>query len=258
MSDELRIVPWPSTPEEHRWHRFLEAARKKWGYELVPAARIYEAFDRRVAADFPAFKSLAPGRHFLTLDADISHLIRLRPLKGAMHVVTFGVLLSFMPVASGKTLRRAQVSARAHPALWDEPSPGQSNSDAGNLLRRMADPLSDTDLIGGVHNLNGMGFVEYTLDHHWRKSLPQMRAWFGTNTTLESLLHTARMQLEEDDVYLTHYPSQRLVAACLLARLGRADEARLQLERWKGSDPTALAHPKWQESLERIIADASG
>ncbi|MBY0562682.1 MAG: hypothetical protein K2P58_00750 [Hyphomonadaceae bacterium] len=221
---------------------------------MVPAAQIYNAFDLRVATDLPEFKPLTAGRHFFTIDSEVTHLLRLRPLKGAMYVVSFGVLLSFVPIESGGALRRARVSARTNATLWDEPWTEKASEGPGERLRRIADPLSDTDLIGGVHNLNGMGFVEYTLDHHWRQSLPQMRAWFSANSSLESVLQTARTQLEEEGAYSTHYPNQRLVVAYLLARLGRADEARVQLEAWSERASTALP-AKWQENLERVIAD---
>jgi hypothetical protein len=255
MSDGFKIISWPSTPEERRWHRFLEAARQKWGSERVPAAHVYNAFDLRVAADLPDFRPLGVGRHARTIDSEITHLLRLSPLKGAMYVVTFGVLLSFVPFESGASLRRTRVSARANPTLWDEPLPEQS-SDPSRVIRRIADPLSDTDLIGGVHSLNGVGLVEYTLDHHWRQSLPQVRAWFGANSTLESVMQTTRAQLEHRECYSTHHPNQRLVLAYLLARLGRAHEARLQLEAWFDWGATPISS-KWRESLDRVIAEAT-
>jgi hypothetical protein len=255
VSDELKITPWPSTPEEHRWHRFLEAAVRKWGYERVPAAQVYAAFDQKVAVALPGFRLLAQGRHCRSISDDITHLLSLRALKGGMYVVSFGVVLSFVPVRSGKKLVSSRISARAHPTVWDEPGKRHRYRYSENL-RAMFDPLTDTDLIGGVHTLNGAGFLEYTLDHHWRDSLPQVQSWFDSNETLEGVLQTSRTQLKGARQYSTHYPPQALVVAFLLARLGRADEARDQFRAWRETSRSD-DEPAWDIKVEQVIAQAS-
>ncbi|MEQ1808953.1 MAG: hypothetical protein ABL889_03435 [Terricaulis sp.] len=252
MTDDFKITDWPSTPEEKRWHRFLQAATNKWGYEQVRAADVYALFDERVALNLPEFETLAPGRHQHSVDGEIVQIIRLNPLKGAMYRIGYGMLLTFMPVESGAKLKRGRLSAQSNYSLWDEPREVEARKSAPAIT--MLNPLNDTDLIRGVHNLHGRGFVQHTLEHHWRHTLPAMTAWFRVNTTIDALLETALKQ-STDPNFSTHHPRPSLVAAFLLARLGQLAEAERQLETWAAKGGLWKAPlTAWQDHLRQAAS----
>jgi hypothetical protein len=257
LTDELKITAWPSTPKERRWHRFLEAARKKWGYAQVPAAEVYAAFDRKVCADLSAYQHVAPGRHSQsTNSAGVVNVLRLSARKGGLYVVQYGALLTFIPTESGGALRRANTAAQLAPMLWGGPVDDADRPELGKAIGTMLDPLTDTDLINGVHTLNAAGFMEYTLSHHWARTLPRLRAWFDANASLNQLLKTARAQCEDRIAYGTHHPQPKLVVAFLLARLGHLAEAEDALQEWATTGLHKAPLSKWQDHLRRA-ANAS-
>ena len=252
MTDDFKITEWPSTPGEKRWHRFLQAATNKWGYEQVRAADVYALFDERVALTLPEFATLAPGRHQRSVDSEIIQIIRLKPLKGAMYRIGFGVLLPFIPTEGGAKLRRGRLSAKSSYSLWDEPQEVEARKSAPVVT--MLNPLNDTDLIRGVHNLHGPSFVQHTMEHHWRHMLPAMTAWFSVNVTLNALLETALKQ-STDSNFGTHHPNPSLVAAFLLAKLGRVGEGERQLEAWAAEGGLWKAPlTAWQDHLRRAAS----
>lgn len=195
---------------------------------------------------------MAPGKHSqATGNLGVVKVLRLSARKGGLYAVQYGALLSFMPTESGDSLRRANTSAQLAPMLWDEPVDDADKPELGKAIGTMLDPLTDTDLINGVHTLNGAGFMEYTLSHYWARTLPTLRAWFDANASLEQLLKTARAQCEDRITYRTHYPQPKLVVAFLLARLGCLAEAEDELQEWATTGLHKAPLSKWQDHLRR-------
>lgn len=179
-------------------------------------------------------------------------MLRLSPRKGAFYIVQFGLMFPFIPTESGGTLRRANMSAQITPMLWEEGAEIDDRKVGLNeAIGTALDPLTDTDLISGVHSLYGLGFVEYTLDYHWRRVLPAIKAWFEINSSLEAILKAARDQSNDNTNYGTHYPSPKLVVAFVLARLGCPLEAEDALDAWAPTGLHKAPLSKWQDHLRR-------
>jgi hypothetical protein len=88
MNEPLESTPWVN--------RCAERA-KKYGYEMVSASKVYDAFNTIAPPSLPRFAVLKEGQLVREVCSDIVHLINLSATKGGRYTFRWGVSLTYVP-----------------------------------------------------------------------------------------------------------------------------------------------------------------
>jgi hypothetical protein len=184
-------------------------ARRKGIDVVVDDARIRALADEVIRDDLPDFERLAGGFYAKAVDADIVHVMKLRPWKGARYSLDWGVSLAYVPDKVSLPLRFHRTLASARLDLWQE---SHSRADWH---------ASPTGLASGLH---GEAAARSALAAIWRWARPLARTWWQGASTLEGILALAEQQaLAEQPGEAYRDPAPLLLCVLTMARLSTAD-----------------------------------
>ncbi len=203
--------------------RFYRKVAKYGGWREVPAQRIHAVLEEIVQPGRMGFTVARPGLFANPLDRNITHVIKLRRLKGAACDICFGVSLSYVPypflprVRWHRTLKSAGLDLFCAPQV-----DGRTQADA-----TAADENPYFITIG-----LGEQCLRDEMSRAWEKSSPLAASWFEGTRSLEGILRECSLQIGRSGVGVKYLPGARLVAAFTLARLGRKVEADSELRKF--------------------------
>jgi hypothetical protein len=197
--------------------QYFQDIASRHGYQSVPAAMVYQAFEDLVQPASFGFRDIRKGLYGRIVNEDIVHIMKLQAMKGRSYTVRWGVSLTYFPHEwrSGLRWHRSFKSSRFD--LFE--LPGDSSSDWRE---------NDKDQ---VHTLNGKPYLLETLQIMWNRLEPRIDNWFSSIRSLHGVLERAIEQSERKWV-LSHHPSPELVYAITLSRMGRQEEALAALNRY--------------------------
>ncbi len=203
--------------------KYARELERKYGYSIVPAATVYEAFSRRSRLADSGFSEIKRGTYCKAINEDITHVVKLQALKGASYAAWWGVSLAYVPhgwttkVRWHRTIKSAQLDLREE---FRDP------------IKRKS--LSDVRFISTLH---GERFLAETLEAMWSHATIELTPWLDRAVDLKGVAAIAHEQSVSDDwAYRTHYPNPRLVYAFTLARTGYRADAERELKAYFDQD----------------------
>ena len=228
---------------------FYDKVANYGGWQQVPAARIYAIFGEIVAPDTPGFAIARPGLLARSIDRDITHVIKLRALKGASYDVCFGVSLSYVPypyvpkVKWHRTLKSANLDLLEEPQVdWWRASTRKA-ADVNPYLTQV---------------LLGEKCFREELSRAWKETSWQALAWFDATRSLQGILQKSVAHLTRKQDGPRHLPGPRLVSAFTLGKLRRLDEANSELNKFFDEYAEgAQARANLQSALQQICSSDS-
>lgn len=200
---------------------FYGKVEKYGGWQQVPAKRIHEIFDEVVEPARIEFAVAKPGLLARPVDDDITHVIKLRPLKGASYDICFGASLSYVPypylpkVKWHRTLKSASLDLFEEPQVEWWQNAGRKTGDGCPYLAQSS--------------LGEKCFLE-ELSRAWKEMSSGAMAWFADVRSLQGILQKCAAHLQRRSDGPRHLPGARLVNAFTLGKLNRADEAHSELQ----------------------------
>ena len=208
---------------------------------MVSAAETYEAFNAHSNLVYRGFARIASNMYCREVSTSLVHVLKLQALKGGAYVPCWGVSLGFMP-------HTWKPKAKFHPSikgsrldLFERPKP----------IKRSKRELWE---IGSISTLHGEQYMRETLHSMWLDYEATIMDWFSNVVDFERCLEVARMQASSADCdYDTHFPSPKLVYPFLLAKLGRMDEAKIELTRYCADHEDAQSFAE----LARVLCRAA-
>jgi hypothetical protein len=218
--------------------KFAQSVADAYGYQMVAAALIYDAFENHSGLNNRGFMQVSPGMFCREIVTSLIHVVKLQALKGGAYMPCWGVSLGFMPHAW-------KPKAKFHPSLkasrldlFERPKP----------IKRTRRELWE---VGSISSLHGEEYMRATLRSMWSDYEATIVDWFAQATDFESCLEVARLQVASEDwSYGTHFPSPKLVHAFLLAKLGRVGEAKSELARYCTDHKDDTSLPELERALE--------
>ena len=158
-----------------------------------------------VGCELPDFVCLGRGLYVRTREAEISHVLKLQPLKGATYSFSWGVSLAYVPTRLVLPLRFHRTVKSARLDLWED-----------HFTETQEFPRD-----AYVSGLSGEAVARTELERAWTWTRPLAQAWYEVATTLDGVAQLAERQAEQDG---SHWPTPRLVHVLTLARLNRMSE----------------------------------
>jgi hypothetical protein len=178
-------------------------------HEPVDPSRIQAIAQEIATRDLPGFLSLGRGLYVRPLNADISHVLKLQPWKGASYSFNWGVSLTYVPTRLVLPLRFHRTPKSAKLDLWE-------------------DHFTDTQEFppeAYVTSLRGEAVARSKLLRAWAWARPRAEDWWTTAATLPGVAHLAEGQAQRDhEPKVHHHPPPRLVHVLTLARMNRLSE----------------------------------
>ena len=230
---------------DDKTRRFYDKVEKYGGWQQVPAKRIYEIFEEILEPARRGFASAKPGLLARPVNSDITHLIKLRPLKGASYDICFGASLSYVPYPYVPKVKWHRTAKSANLDLLEEPQLNWWNTT--NPGAREFNPFL-------VQSMLGEKCLREELSRAWEKSRVEATKWFATAQSLPEILQKCEIQLLRKMDGPRHLPGARLVRAFTLGRLARADEAVSELHRFfEEYAESKQARENLQSALEQIL-----
>jgi hypothetical protein len=230
---------------DDKTRRFYEKVEKYGGWQQVPAKRIYEIFEEILEPARIGFASAKPGLLARVVNSDITHLIKLRPLKGASYDICFGASLSYVPYPYVPKVRWHRTVKSANLDLLEEPQLNwwnTTNPSARDVNRFLA------------QSMLGEKCLREELLRAWEKSRNEALAWFAATQSLPEILQKCEIQLLRKRNGPRHLPDGRMIKAFTLAKLGQPDEAISELRRFfEEYSESKEARVNLQSALEQIV-----
>jgi hypothetical protein len=197
----------------HYWN-LVEA---KYGFSIVQADRAYAVFDETAKPANLGFKVVSRGLYAKKINDDITHLLRLSPLKGRAYTLLWSASLSFVPHGWRNELKWHRTIKASHPDIFCF---GHESSFFGVYWREYEDCI--------VHTMNGEKFLKHTASLMWQKLNRPVTTWFSNAKTIDEIMNIADQQVRNKLDY--HFPNPQMIYAFALARKGKLDDARQAIE----------------------------
>jgi hypothetical protein len=218
-----------------RLQHFQKIASKH-GYQTVPAATVYQAFDELAQPGRLGFVTIRTGLYGRVVNDDLVHLMKLQALKGASYSVWWGVSLSYVPHEWRTGLRWHRSLRSSRFDLFE--IPGASAADWRETEKDIA------------HTQYGKTYFAETLHTMWARLRPQVTAWLSSVQSIAGVLSKAHEQAERKWTGPLHHPNPLLVYALTLGRMGRMEEAMAALSRYLS---LGLESPEAQANLKNAL-----
>lgn len=200
--------------------KFYAKVEKYGGWQQVPAERIHSIFVDVLKPAEMGFVLAKRGYWARQINADIFHVIKLDALKGGAYGLSYGISLSYVPypyvpkLKWHKTLKSVSLDLREQPQVH---------------LMDPALPAIDTEFCVANALLGERCFRE-ELEKGWTRCSPRISAWFGATHTFAGILDKCGEHLARSQSGIQYVPGARLVRAFTYAKMGRLNEAKIQLD----------------------------
>ena len=216
--------------------QYFQSIASKHGYQTVPAATVYRAFEELAQPAQLGLVTIRTGLYGRVVNEDMVHLMKLQALKGASYSVWWGVSLSYVPHEwrSGLRWHRSFKSSRFD--VFE--IPGTSVADWREIERDMA------------HTLYGKAYFMETLHTMWKRLGQSVQDWFSSVQSIRDVLSKAREQADRKWTGAHHHPDPLMVYAFTLGRMGRLEEALSALNRYFDIRSESL---EAQENLKKAL-----
>lgn len=156
---------------------------------------------------------------------DMRPVIKVFLLKGLSGILEWGWNYNFLPEYHSGRMKYFRTEKNARPQLRTFPSGFVAIKEwRQNLIPRCS---SDKVLLMRM------------IDRAWKKTRPEIRAWYRRVNSYESMIEELERQIEFGKYYDLLYPEQEYIKAFLLAKTGRSQEALRALEKshfWSEAD----------------------
>jgi hypothetical protein len=206
---------------DEKAEKFYAKVEKYGGCQVVPAERIHAIFEEILRPGEMGFALAKKGFWARRTDEDITSVIKLEKLKGGAYGMAYGVSLSYVPYPYVPKLKWHKTLKSVWLDLSERPQVHLFGKDS-------ADKDSDRYEASG---LLGERCFREDMTRVWKLSSAYIYSWFEETRTLEGVLKKCREHLDRERPGMIRYvPGARLVRAFTLARAGRADEAKAELE----------------------------
>jgi hypothetical protein len=199
---------------------FYDKVEKYGGWQQVPAIRIYLIFEEVIEPGALGFTTAKAGLLARPIDGDITHVIKLRALKGASYDICFGVSLSYVPYPYVPKVKWHRALKSANLDLFEEPQV--------DWWRTSDHKAADVNPYLAQVSLGEKCFRE-ELSRAWKGTCTQAMNWFDAARSLQGILQKGAAHLSRRQDGVRHLPGARLVNAFTLGKLGRPDEASSEL-----------------------------
>ncbi len=225
--------------------KFYAKMEKYGGCQIVPAERIHAIFEEILRPAGMGFALAKKGFWARRIDEDITDVIRLEKLKGGAYGMAYGVSLSYVPypylpkLKWHKTLKSVWLDLSERPQV--------------NLFgKESADKDPDRYEASG---LLGEGCFREDVTRVWKLSSASIHSWFEETRTFDGILKKCANHLDRERPGMIRYlPGARLVRAFTFARIGRADGAKQELEKFLQEDQESdAARAILTAALEQIL-----
>jgi len=214
----------------------------KYGYRTVPADTVYRLFQENAQPHELGFSQIKAGLFGKEISQEIIHLLKLTALKGASYTIWWGASLSYIPHDWQTQLRWHRTLKMARFDLFETPG------DYPDLrIRNWRDEENYF-----VERLHGEKFLKKSMLKMWDNLRKPIQNWFSKTQTLMEILARAREQKQRKWIGPHHYPSPQIVIAFTLARLGKMEDAKKELNEYIVSNKTLSDDQALFQALERI------
>jgi len=156
---------------------------------------------------------------------DMRPVIKVFLLKGDSGILEWGWNYNFLPEYHSHRLQYYRTEKNARPQLRTFPG----GFVAMKEWRQNLFPCCSSDRV----------LLLRMIDRAWKKTRPEIRAWYNRVNSFESMLEELNRQIEYGKYYDILYPEQEYIKAFLLAKTGRRQEALRSLARsrfWSEAD----------------------
>lgn len=156
---------------------------------------------------------------------DMRPVIKVFLLKGCSGILQWGWNYSFLPEYHSGRMQYFRTEKNARPQLRTFPSGFVDIKE----WRQNLFPCCSSDRV----------LLMRMIDRAWKKTRPEIRAWYRRVNSYESMIEELDRQSEYGKYYACLSPQQEYIKAFLLAKMGRSQEALRSLERtriWSEAD----------------------
>ena len=228
---------------------FYQKVEKYGGFQPLAAKTIHQIFERVTEPAAIGFQPVKPGLLARSINADITHVVKLRPLKGASCDICFGASLSYVPYPYLPKLRWHRTLKSVNLDIFEAPQVEWWNTAKPN--ERDSNPYL-------AHTLLGQKCFEEELARSWQNSRGQAQSWFESARTLPGILQKCDVDLNRRNDGPRHLPGARLVKAFTLAKLGMRSDALVELlQFFEEYQAGAEARTNLQLALEQLLNQAA-
>lgn len=148
---------------------------------------------------------------------DMRPVIKVFLLKGCSGILEWGWNYNFLPEYHSGRMQYFRTEKNARPQLRTFPSGFVAEEE----WRQNLFPCCSSDRV----------LLMRMIDRAWKKTRPEIRAWFRRVNSYESMIEELDRQIKYKKYYDIQYPEQEYIKAFLLAKMGRSQEALRSLER---------------------------
>lgn len=224
--------------------KFYAKVEKYGGWQDVPAERIHAMFEDILRPHEMGFALAKMGFWARRIDEDITDVIKLEKLKGSAYGMAYGVSLAYVPypytpkLKWHRTLKSVSLDLREQPQV--------------HLFKENS--ASDGPDLYVASGMLGERCFREEMARAWELSSVCIHSWFEETRTLQGVLKKCEEHLSRPLPGVRYLPGARLVSAFTLARTGRADEAKQELEIFlKEYQESEVARANLTVALEEVL-----
>jgi hypothetical protein len=224
-TEEVKRLPMENkeyTREISERAKYFSKIYSKYGFQIVPASKVYNQCEDVLEFQKIGFTTLKPGLWGKSIDSDITHLIKFLALKGTAYVLKWGVSLSYVPHKWEKEIKWHKSLKSSQFDLW--------------CVSLDYYPCCGKDWLKGEQYLvyagNGEIFFKESINLMWNKLEKKVLDWYKTANSISGIIRLSEEQIYNESKWVRHSPDPMVILAFSIGKEGRINQAKQVLNEY--------------------------